>query len=490
MSLSSASVSALRSLGVISDQISITSRNIAGAGVVGVSEKIARLSPGDTGVELLGVTRAENAALFRNLLSANSEQESAKAISDALSRLDLALGLSDAMNSRSPAIQISRLSDALRAYSATPQDPTAAQIVLSTAQDVVASLHDASSATQDERRRADQMIAEEVADVNRLLAQFATLNESVVKSTAGRQDVADVLDQRDNILRELSTKIGISIGRRPNNDMVLYTDAGATLFETTPRKVSFQETANLLPGMIGADVYIDGARVTGAGAPLALQSGSVFGLVKIRDELAPQYQSQLDEIARGLVVSYAEQDQSGAGGPALPGLFTYAGATTVPTATLIPGLSSQIDLAATVDPLQGDVLDRLRDGGISGNSAYVYNPAQAPAYAERIIELANTATSIQNFDPAAGLGSTGSLMTFSAASNGWVSAQRKQIDGVATYYDEMVSQTTQALSNATGVNLDEQMSKMLALETSYQASAKLLQVLNSMYDTLFSAINR
>jgi flagellar hook-associated protein 1 len=32
------------------------------------------------------------------------------------------------------------------------------------------------------------------------------------------------------------------------------------------------------------------------------------------------------------------------------------------------------------------------------------------------------------------------------------------------------------------------MSQMLALENSYQASAKLLQIVNSMFDSLFSAL--
>lgn len=488
MSLSSISVSALRSLGIISDQISIASRNIAGAGVAGVSEKIARLSPGDAGVEFLGVTRNVDEGLFRNLLSANSHQQSANAVSGALSRLDLALGLSDSTTSRSPASQISRLSDALRIYSATPQDPTTAQIALSSAQDVLSSLHEASTATQEERRRADQAIATDVAEANNLLTKFATLNQSIVKITAAGQDVTDALDQRDSLLMELSKIIGISAVTRPNNDMVLYTDGGVTLYETTPRKITFHETPNLAAGMSGVDVYIDGARVTGSGAPLPLQSGSLVGLFKIRDEIAPQYQAQLDEIARGLVVGYAEKDQSGAGGQPLPGLFTYPGASTAPSATLIPGLAAQLVLAPTVDPLQGGSLEALRDGGISGNAAYVYNPSHAPSYAERLIELANAAASIQSFDPITGLGSAGSLTDFANASNGWMSAQRQQIDGAATYYDEMVSQTTKALSNATGVNLDEQISQMLALENSYQASAKLLQVVNSMFDTLFSAI--
>jgi flagellar hook-associated protein 1 len=360
VSLSSAGAIAMRSLGVLSDQISVTSRNISGAGVEGTSRKIARTTATDSGVEFTGVERATNAALFRNLLSANAQQASAGAISDALSRLDLAMGLSDSADSRSPAAQISKLEDALQAYSATPQDQAAAQIALTAAQDVVGSLHDASTATQEERQLADQTIAADVADVNSLLTKFGALNDTIVKATAAGQDATDALDARDGLLTELSKKIGVSAVGRPNNDMVLYSDNGATLFETTPRKVTFQETANLAAGTNGASVYIDGVRVTGAGASLPLQSGSIVGLVRLRDQIAPQYQSQLDEVARGLVVAFAEKDQSGGGGQPLPGLFTYAGATTAPGATLVPGCASQVGVAASVDPQQGGSLSRAR----------------------------------------------------------------------------------------------------------------------------------
>jgi flagellar hook-associated protein 1 len=439
VSLSSAGAIAMRSLGVISDQISVTSRNISGAGVAGVSEKIARVSSTETGVEFSGVGRATNGALFRNLLSANAQQESAGAVADALSRLDLAMGLSDSATSRSPATRIAKLSDALQTYSATPQDQTAAQIALSAAQDVVGSLRDAATAVQDERQRADQTIAADVAEVNGLLGKFATLNDSIVKATAAGQDVTDALDARDGLLTELSKKIGVSAVGRPTNDMVLYTDSGVTLYETTPRKVTFQATPTLTAGASGADVYIDGVRVTGPGAPLPLQSGSIVGLARVRDAIAPQYQTQLDEIARGLVVAFAENDQSGGGGSLLPGLFTYPGATTAPGATLISGLASQIDVAAAVDPLQGGSLARLRDGGVSGNAAYVYNASGAPAYADRLIELGKASAATQNFDPAAGLGATGTLAGVANGSNGWIAAQRQQIDGAATYYDELVS---------------------------------------------------
>ncbi|MGJ0508730.1 MAG: flagellar hook-associated protein FlgK [Methylocystis sp.] len=488
MSLSTAGAIALRSLGVVSSQISVASRNVSGAGVAGVSAKYAKVVHGDSGVAFLGVARATDVALFRNLLSANAHQESSTVVADALTRIDKALNLSDSQNSRSPSSLISKLKSALQSFSTTPQNETGAQLAISSAQDLVSSMHDATQAVQKERTSADAGIAAAVNDVNEILGKFATVNSQIVYGSAIGADVTDALDQRDALLTDLSKRIGVSTVSRPNNDMVLYTDSGVTLFETTPRKLSFQETPTLSPGVNGAAVYIDGVQVTGPGAPLAVRSGSILGLTHLRDDVMPQYQTQLDEIARGLVVAFSEHDQSGGGGPDLPGLFTYPGAAQSPPATLIPGLAGQIVVNATVDPAQGGDATLLRDGGASGNPAYVSNPSHAPGYADHLISLVNVSAQTMAFDPVAGLGATGTLESFSAASNGWLAAQRQQADNATTYYDAVVSQTTQALSNATGVNLDDQMSQMLALENSYQASAKLLEAVNSMFDSLFAAI--
>jgi len=489
MSLTSAGAVASKSLGVISNQISVASRNISAAGVAGLSAKRARLAAGDDGVEFLGVSRAANAALFRNLLSASASQATQASIAQSLARIDQALNLSDSANSRSPAAMITRLTSALQTLSATPSNQTAAQLALDSAQGLVGALHDATAAAQGERRDADAGIASAVGEINDLLAQFAEFNREIVAGSVSGADVTDALDRRDGVLSQLSKSIGVSAVTRANNDMVLYTDSGVTLFETTPRQVTFQETPNLSPGVAGSAVYIDGVQVTGAGAPLALRGGGLVALTHIRDELGPQFQSQLDEIARGLVVAFAEKDQSGSGGKPLAGLFTYPGAAEAPGVAVIPGLAGQIEVNANVDPARGGALSRLRDGGISGNPAYVYNATGAAGYSGRLLELAGAASAPQSFDHSAGLAGANSLNAIAAASIGWIGAQRKQSDGATTYFDAVVSQTTQALSNETGVNLDDQMSQMLALENSYQASAKLLETVNSLFNALFAAVH-
>lgn len=488
MSLTTAGAVAAKSLSVISNEISVTSRNISSAGAAGVSVKYARVGTGDNGVEFLGVGRAANAALFRNLLSSTASQSTETSVSDFLARIDQSLNLDDPANSRSAATTIAKLTSALQSYSASPANQTAAQVALNAAQEVVDSLRDATTALQDERRQADIGVGAAVGEINDLLAQFAELNKTVVAGSTAGADVTDALDRRDGVLLQLSKTIGLTTIARANNDMVLYTDSGVTLFETTPRLVTFKETPNLSPSVSGAAVYVDGVQITGAGAPLPLRSGSIQALTRIRDEIAPQFQRQLDEIARGLVVSFAEKDQTGAGGPPLPGLFTYADATQAPGVALIDGLAGQIEVNANVDPARGGSLMRLRDGGASGDPAYVYNASGASGYATRLLELANAGSAPQSFDAQAGLAGAGSLNAFAAASNGWLGAQRKTAEGAKVYIDAVVSQTTQALSNATGVNLDDQMSQMLALENSYQASAKLLETVNSMFDALFSAV--
>ena len=63
-----------------------------------------------------------------------------------------------------------------------------------------------------------------------------------------------------------------------------------------------------------------------------------------------------------------------------------------------------------------------------------------------------------------------------------------QASNAASYSTAVQSTASTALSNATGVNLDTELSNMLALEQSYQASAKLLSTVNTLYTSLFSAV--
>ena len=206
----------------------------------------------------------------------------------------------------------------------------------------------------------------------------------------------------DSILSKLSQEVGITVATRANNDMVVYTDSGVTLFETKARSVTFAPTNAYTAGTTGNAVFIDGVPVTGAGAVMPIHTGKLAGLATLRDDAAVTYQSQLDETARGLIETFAESDQSGAGLPDVPGLFTYQGAPAMPpTALISTGLAGTIFVNPSVDQTAGGNPSLLRDGAISGNAAYNYNTGNNAGFSDRLQQLVDGIAANRPFDPSA-----------------------------------------------------------------------------------------
>ncbi|HLH47930.1 MAG TPA: flagellar basal body rod C-terminal domain-containing protein, partial [Roseiarcus sp.] len=140
----------------------------------------------------------------------------------------------------------------------------------------------------------------------------------------------------------------------------------------------------------------------------------------------------------------------------------------------------------------------LRDGGIadpsdaypstSGGSVYSYNTTGAASYTGRIAQLVAGITTAQAFDPAAGLGASDSLADYANASVSWLQGQNQRTSDAATYQNSLLTQATGALSNATGVSLDAEMTNMLNLENTYTTSAKLLNTVTDMFNSLLAAV--
>jgi flagellar hook-associated protein 1 FlgK len=365
-----------------------------------------------------------------------------------------------------------------------------ARAAVSAAADRVNGLNTASHTVQEVRKQADDEMAASVERLNTLLSQFETVNAAIVKGTRTGADVTDQLDARDRILASIAEEVGVTTVSRANNDMALYTDSGVTLFDVTARKVAFDRTAGFGGATTGNPVYVDGVPITGNVGGMPAASGRLVGLAAIRDDIAVTYQSQLDEIARGLIEAFAESDQSATPSlPDVPGLFTYSGAPAMPPGgTILPGLAASIRVNPSFDPLQGGDPNLLRDGGISGNPAYVYNAAGSAGFQDRLNGLVDGLLANRSFDPTARAGASATLAGFAAASVGWLQEERRSSGAEADYRATLLDRSSQALSKITGVNLDEEMTTLLELERSYQASSKIISTIDSMFDALLAAV--
>jgi flagellar hook-associated protein 1 FlgK len=332
-------------------------------------------------------------------------------------------------------------------------------------------------------------MATSVNTINGLLAQFQNLDATVASGSVLPDEKAAALDQRDAILKQLAAEIGIRTTTRPDGGMAIYTDSGVTLYDKVARNLTFAPTSTMAPGTQGNAVYADGVPIAGAASPMPSKSGRLAALANLRDNIAPTYQSQIDEVARGLVTVFAEKDQSATPGlPDATGLFSYSGSPTVPAAgTLVPGLAGTIKLNSAFDAASGGNPFLLRDGGANG-AAYVYNTGNLSGFQDRLSGLIAAMGQAQNFSTATKLPTSGSLANLAAASAGWVEAGRSDADKASTDASAAQSRAKDALSRATGVNLDEEMSTLLSLEKSYQASAKMLTTVDQMLGDLMNVV--
>jgi len=482
MGLTTATSIAQSSLAAISAEAAVLSRNIAGVNSTGTySEKTPNLETTvDGGVQLVSISRAQNQALFDSVLSATSASATQSALSGGLTTLQGTVG--DPGSNTSPADQLSNFIDALQSFETTPSDQALASGVVTAAGNLVTTLNTAASTVQQVREQADAGMASSVATINNLLSQFQSVNSQIVQGTATGGDVTDLEDTRDTILTQLSQQVGISTTSGPNNSMSIYTDSGVTLFQSgIASSVTFQPTSTYTAGTTGNAVYIDGVAVTGSSAVMPIQSGTLAGLATLRDSTTVTYQNQLDQIANGLISATAETFNSGGGTITAPGLFTYTGATGMPTSAT--GLAGLIEVNPAVDPNQGGNPDLVRDG-INTN----FNTGNDASYSTQLQNLLTSLQANQTFSASGGIESSGSLSSYTQASVGWLEAQQQNVSNESSYQSTLLTSTTSALSNATGVNLDNEMSKMLDLEQSYSSSAQLMTAINSMFTSLITAV--
>lgn len=485
MSLTSALSIAQSALLNTSRQTSVVSRNVTESSNPDYARRNADLSSLTQGARVAEIRRATNDVLFRQNMQAISAWSGQQTLSDRLDALRIAVNGVD--NASSPAVAIGDLQEALQTYASNPSNSALGENAVEAARTLAHSLNQGTTAVQAARREADQNIAGAVDDLNGMLADFQDANGEIVSGTRAGRDVSDALDRRDALLKKISELVPVSTIKRANNDMVLTTSDGAVLFETVARPVTFEATTAFAAGTGGNAVFIDGTALTPGSGGNTSAKGSIAAQLQIRDQVAPGMQRQLDEIARGLVSAFAETDPSGTQ-PDQTGLFTWSGGPALPADGAIEdGIAGSIQINAAMDPAAGGNAVLLRDGGANG-AAYVHNgpPAQA-SFSNLLRGYGERLDAPMAFDPDAGLDGSTSVSAYANDAIGWLENLRQDAAGGAEAKAALSARSAEALSNATGVNVDEEMSLLLDLEHSYEASARMIKTIDDMLAALLAA---
>ncbi len=463
MSLSAALNTAMSSLSNTSTQTSIVSKNLSNVGNANYARRSADLTTNDWGAEIAGISRTTDNALFRNSIASIAAASGQNTLLASIEQMRNLSGGND--YETSPSTVITQFYDALQLYASKPGDSSAAQSAIASAVDVTNNLRESSLSLQKLRKETDDEISRQVGELNNLLADFEDANNKIKLATRAGADASDSLDRRDGLLKQISEIIGVTSVTRGDNDMALYTTDGATLFESVPRTVTFNRTNGFAASTVGQEVLVDGIPLTAGTGGATTALGSLAALVQVRDTVVPTYQSQLDEMARGLVL-------------AVPALFQYSGAYTD-------------TLGNPIVPADGQIMAGL-SGTLTVNPAMNQNVGGDPfllrngpaGFSDQLVSYIDALDQSRAFDPDAQLGENASLIALSANSVGWLEELRSQANLSSENKSAAYFRTSEALSNAVGVNQDEELAKLIELEQSYKATSRIVTVVDEMLRTL------
>lgn len=468
MSMNSALNNALSGLNAVGRSAQLVSDNIANALTPGFGRRELIQTASDLGgVRVGGVRRDVDPVILSDRRLAESQAAEGRARTDFLTRLDGlygAAGSAASLGGRIAAFE-SRLLEA----SSRPDSATRLQSAAFAAGDLAATINRIGAGLQAERQVADRGIARDVALLNTSLHEVHQLNITIAARRA--EDTGALQDQRQLLIDRIAEIVPVRQIPRDRGGVALLSTGGQILLDSRPVVFGFTPVNAVTADMTLADgqlspLSIDGRDIDIAGGTGRLDGGRLAGLFAVRDTLGPAAQAELDTFAADLIARFEDPGVDPTRAPGDPGLFTDGGAALA--AVPVAGLAQRLAVNPLVDPATGGQSSRLRDGLGAG--------AAGPSGDATRLNALSDALSVRRPFPGGGSGSAsahGAELVARTGAGLFVAEE-------AFTFARTRADSLRAVELAGGVDTDQEMQKLLLIEQSYAANARVIQAIDDM----------
>ncbi|MFP1921815.1 flagellar hook-associated protein FlgK [Lonsdalea quercina] len=493
------------------------------------------------GVSIVSVDRAYDSLVTSQLRAASSNYASTSAYSDQVSQIDNLL--SDSDNSLSTLM--SSFFSSLQSLSTNASDSSARQTVISSAQSMVTQFKSTDKYLQDMDSSINSELKTSVSQINTYSKQIADLNEKIVQLGSGSSSANALLDQRDQLITEMSQFVGVTTTTQDSMVSVSLAN-GMTLVQGDKSYDLVTVTSPDDPSRV--EVAYD----NGISDPIqlsadSLESGSVSGLLTFRTETLDSARNQLGLMALTLANSFNTQHKEGVdlngdvgtdffsftqpsvvsntnntGSAALTATYSDTTAVKASDYTLkytngawavtrnsdgasvdyTSGTDDSGNPTLSFDGVQVAVSGTATSGDkftLNTTSEVISNMSVAITDTAKIAAALNDDSSGEsdNRNAAALLALQSSNQvngnsTFSEAYASLVSeigVKTQSAETTATTQSSIVDQLTEKQQSISGVNLDEEYVDLQRYQEYYTANAKILSTAGSIFDSLLAAIS-
>lgn len=348
MSLSLALNTALTSLSVNQQALTVLSQNIANANTPGYSRQILDLQAvyvdgQGAGVDITQITRRVDQYLqiaTQNQLTAKGASGVVKEYSD---RAQVLLGQPGSSNDLSSSI--STFFNRMQTLAQQPQSATQQAQAVQAATTLSIQFNQLARGLQDLRFQADQDILRTIESLNADLKTLYDTNAVISKSKALGRPVTGLQDAQDKAIASIAQYINVQSIVKSTGEIQLYTSNGLPLVDTELHQLRYtpaggtntfaNDTAlsaiTLVTVNDSGEVISSIQSVLATSAPSSqvttvLTDGRLYGLLQVRDKQLYNMTLQLDELASYLRDQVNAAHNSGSG---YPGSNSYVGSRLV-----------------------------------------------------------------------------------------------------------------------------------------------------------------
>src|SRR5262245_17977366 len=215
-----------------------------------------------------------------------------------------------------------RFTNALQALTTSPDSAAARNGVLSAGQVVMQQMHVMTEDIQALRADAELGLAEAAQTANEAMQQIAKINQQLGSTNSNDATTAVLIDQRDAYIDQLTQLMDVRVIQGNNNQVTVFTNSGVQLVGNDASQLQFDQRGAMTPGSAWSSDPAERSLGTltlvspnGGAVDLivtkAIRSGKIAAYLEMRDQILPQAQAQLDEIAAAMATALSDRTVNG-----------------------------------------------------------------------------------------------------------------------------------------------------------------------------------
>jgi flagellar hook-associated protein 1 len=294
--------------------LDVTSNNIANASTPGYSAETANLveAPGQStgigfigsGVDVQSITRTYNEYLAQQVRGSQASYSSSNTLATQAAQIDNML--SDSSTGLTATLQ--SFINSMQSVASTPTSTAARQALLNQAQAVAQQLNSYDSQISQYGSQLESQLNGDVAQVNSITTNIASLNQQIAAESANGQTPNQLMDQRDQLITQLSQYVSVQTTTESNGAMDVYIGTGQALVTGS--------TASKLTTVPGAynptelNIAISGGGTT-ADITSEISGGELGGLLSARSQVLDPARNAIGQASVAVATIVNQQQQSG-----------------------------------------------------------------------------------------------------------------------------------------------------------------------------------